>query len=430
MEQKQIFISHSSPHDNYFAAWLASKLKLLGFTVWIELDELTGGEAFWIEIEKQIRNNSCKFLAIISDSFLEKSKDSNSGVFKELSCADRVKGIPNFKVPIKLSEISEDDFPMQLMGLNSISFVDNWKTGLDKLLDSFKKENIERNETMAENPLNFWLDSLKVEQQLNNLSEKIYTNWLAFEIPEKLYIHKPIISTKLDLIDILFPFIEYSDRHICFFPKEDYPNSIEVTSSYDFEVTKIIEEKMVPVDDSIILNLPKKKIVELINKTFEHHLIQKGLKKFPMSNSSMFYYPYTPTNSKRISLKLLNKTNVSVTGKNKNKFWSFGITHFSYLEPLKYLKISSHITFEDEHFNVLNDDDMHALRRKFGFDWYNKDWLDTLLGFLLRLSGFDQDFKIKIPVSSSTLFSVDVIPINIDSNFGYYEPEKNQNEDD
>ena len=122
MEQQHIFISHSAPNDNYFASWLASKLKLLGFKVWVELDELKGGEPFWIEIENQIRNNSIKFLAVLSTSYIEKSRDANSGVFKELSCADRVKGIPNFKIPVKISDISEDDFPLQLMGLNSIQY--------------------------------------------------------------------------------------------------------------------------------------------------------------------------------------------------------------------------------------------------------------------------------------------------------------------
>jgi len=430
MKQKQIFISHSTPNDNYFASWLASKLKLLGFKVWVELDELKGGEPFWIEIENQIRNNSIKFLAVLSSSFIEKSKDANSGVFKELSCADRVKGIPNFKIPIKISDISEDDFPLQLMGLNSISFTNNWKEGLDKLLDSFSKKGIVMDESTKENPLNFWLNSLKIENQLNSIPERIYTNWLNFEIPTKIYIHKPIVTSNIDLVDIIYPYIEYSDRHICFFPKEDYPSSIEVTSTCEFDVSNIIHEAFVPLDDSLVFNLPRKKIVELINKTFSHHLIQQKLKKIDLSNSQLFYYPYNPINAKRISLKSIDKTNVSVTGKNKTNFWSFGVSHFAFLEPFPYIKINSHITFEDSEFNVLNDDDMHTLRRKYGFDWYNKDWLDTLQGFLIRLSDFDTDFKIRIPISAKTSFNVNSIPVNIESDFGYTEPEKIEKEDD
>ncbi|MFT3949136.1 MAG: toll/interleukin-1 receptor domain-containing protein [Agriterribacter sp.] len=124
-DSEKIFISHASPADNYFVAWLSSKLKLLGYDVWVKLDELKSGDAFWPEIENAIRNQSCKFLAIISNPYMEKIKDPISGVFKELSCADRIKDIKGFKTPVRIAAIDEDNFPVQLMGLNSIDFLDN-----------------------------------------------------------------------------------------------------------------------------------------------------------------------------------------------------------------------------------------------------------------------------------------------------------------
>jgi len=96
-----IFVSHATPSDNYFVTWLSSKLKLLGYSVWVELDELKLGDAFWPEIENVIRNQACKFLAVVSKSYLEKITDSVSGVFKELSCADRIKDIKSFKKKIQ-----------------------------------------------------------------------------------------------------------------------------------------------------------------------------------------------------------------------------------------------------------------------------------------------------------------------------------------
>ncbi|MCR6721533.1 MAG: toll/interleukin-1 receptor domain-containing protein [Chitinophagaceae bacterium] len=183
---KKIFISHASPADNYFTAWLSSKLKILGYEVWVELDELKSGDAFWPEIEDAIRNQSCKFLVIISKSYLDKIKDPTSGVFKELSCADRIKDLKGFKSPIKLDETSEDSYPVQLMGLNSIDFFNNWQVGLDRLLESFEKEKIERNEEQNSSPLNFWMEALKIEGLVNSNSETIYTNWFPFSLPEKI----------------------------------------------------------------------------------------------------------------------------------------------------------------------------------------------------------------------------------------------------
>jgi hypothetical protein len=173
--KETLFISHKSPNDNYFVAWFASKLKLLGYNVWVEIDELKSGDAFWPEIEAAIRTKSVKFLTVVSKSYMEKINDPMSGIFKELSTADRIKDIRNFKTPVKIDDVNEDDFPVQLMGLNSIDFFDNWQNGLEKLLESFKKEKIPKKE-VGNNPLNFWLDALKIKEVVTNGPEKIFTN--------------------------------------------------------------------------------------------------------------------------------------------------------------------------------------------------------------------------------------------------------------
>ena len=35
-----IFISHATPTDNIFATWLATKLELCGYKVWVDLNDL------------------------------------------------------------------------------------------------------------------------------------------------------------------------------------------------------------------------------------------------------------------------------------------------------------------------------------------------------------------------------------------------------
>jgi hypothetical protein len=35
-----IFISHAQPEDDYLAVWLASKLRQLGYNVWVDKDNL------------------------------------------------------------------------------------------------------------------------------------------------------------------------------------------------------------------------------------------------------------------------------------------------------------------------------------------------------------------------------------------------------
>jgi hypothetical protein len=423
-----IFISHAAPEDNYFATWLASKLKIIGYQVWLELDELKSGGAFWPEIENAIRNKSIKFLAIVSKNYVTKAKESNSGVFKELSCADGVRGVVNFKVPIRIDEVNFNDFPVQIMGLNSIDFYNNWQNGLEKLLDSLTKEGIIYDESIKENPLNFWLDSFKIDSKITATNERIFSNWFPFELPQKLFIHKPVINSKTSLIDIPFSYLEYSDRHLCFFPSSAYPDSIQCMSSTELDIERIKEEQTVPIDDFLVLSEPRKKIVELINKVVADFFIQKKMKRYAQSNNDVFYFPNIPENSRRISLKSLGKTNVAVTGKNSGNYWSFGISSYAILYPFPYLKISSHIIFETSELVAIDQDEQHTLSRKFRFDWYNKDWLDTMIGIMLKLSNGSSERMILIPIGADVNLELNAIPFNLETTFGYNEPEKQEHD--
>src|SRR5689334_19638503 len=92
-----IFISHATPEDNEFAIWLASKLELMGYKVWVDKTGLLGGEKFWEEIDNVIRNLAVKFLFVYSESiFLHDSFKTpiggklKDGVYKEYSFAESV----------------------------------------------------------------------------------------------------------------------------------------------------------------------------------------------------------------------------------------------------------------------------------------------------------------------------------------------------
>ncbi|ATL48789.1 hypothetical protein COR50_17365 [Chitinophaga caeni] len=425
----KIFLSHTTPEDNYFAIWLASKLKLLGYDVWIELEELSIGDAFWPQIESTIREDSAKFIPIISKSYCAKVKNQRTGVFKEISCADRVKNISNFISPVCIDATNPDDFPVQILGLHSIDFYDNWQEGLDTLVKNLKRQQIPIGEPESDS-IGFWLDSFKIGSVVNDKPEKIYTNWFDFNLPEKLYVHQPVLSRKMDLLDFMFPFIVEGNRHISFFPADDYPQSISCTSTYSFLVDDILKEKAVSVDDFFILNDPKRKIVKLLNHTIEAFLYQKGLKKYEQSKSPVFFYPSTESHRKRISLKDFDKNNVSVTGKHIDKFWSFGISSYALIYPFPYFKIDSHIIFTNNRHEILEMDEQHKLRRKLGSGWYNKDWLEKLLGMMYKISDTNSEHLINIPIAGSAFLTVNSIPKYIMSDFGYLEPQKQETDNE
>ena len=48
-----IFISHATPTDNIFAAWLATKLELCGYKVWVDINDLAPSVDFGLPSTKQ-----------------------------------------------------------------------------------------------------------------------------------------------------------------------------------------------------------------------------------------------------------------------------------------------------------------------------------------------------------------------------------------
>ena len=89
-----IFISHATPTDNIFATWLATKLELCGYKVWVDLNDLAPSVDFWNTIDQTIRNNAVKFIFVMSNASIDPNRD---GVQKELAVADKIRRQnPNF----------------------------------------------------------------------------------------------------------------------------------------------------------------------------------------------------------------------------------------------------------------------------------------------------------------------------------------------
>jgi len=429
MNKDTIFISHCTPDDNYFTIFLTTKLKQLGYKVWVELDELRLGDAFWPEIEKAIRTKAAKALMLVSKKYLERVNEPTSGIFKELSCADAIKDIPNFKCPIRLDDVNFNDFPATLMGLHAIDFHANWQTGLESLLETLTKENFPFDKHQQQDPINFWLNSFKVPNILNNEPEKIHTNWFPLQLPEKLYVNRAMARAKLDLFDIAYPYVEEGDRHVCFFGADGYPDAIECVSSVEIAISDVLENRSIPIDSFFTLIEPRKKLVRLLNKTFSDFLFESGLLKYQQSNTEVFYFSNSQENKKRISLKAIDRTSVSVTGNTGENRWCFGISASATLFPLAFFRVNSHIIFQTKDLVLLDQDEQHSMRRTYAFDWYNKDWMDTLLGMMIKISNFHPEQKIVIPIGKNNVLEIAAIPMSYTTDFGYIEPAKTEKDE-
>jgi len=137
MSRQSIFISHATPEDNGFVSWLGARLELSGFSVWHDLGRLKGGDYFWDKIERAIRNESYRFLAVVSTVAVDKQ-----GVKDEWALAQTIeKSMPGFVIPLRLDKYDFSLLPIGIHRKNVIDFANGWHAGLADLLDTLTEAN-------------------------------------------------------------------------------------------------------------------------------------------------------------------------------------------------------------------------------------------------------------------------------------------------
>lgn len=420
--RETIFISHSNPEENFFAAWLASKLKLFGYKVWCDVRDVKPGQYFNRDFEQVIREDAMRFLAVVSKDYIEKSKRDDTGVMNEILCARTVKDIEGFIVPLLYDNSEYNEFTVGLRGRLAVSFNNNWADGLHELLKLFEEISVPKN-PIENNIIDFWHESRKINPKPIEKPEKYLTNWFPANLPEHIYIHQPKVLLELDFATMPFTYIREGDRLISFVSTETLGAYTELNSSYELQVTSLFTPDTIIVDQKFSLSDPNRKIVKLLNKSLRSHLTRAHLKKYEQANKKeIFYFGYSPENLKAVSLKQIGKTRRTVIGKSSEFTWYFAISHSASLFPIPCFRIFYTLVFTDNHGKPLSSDDQHTLRRSHPSDWYNREWLERLLAMMLKIANFDSENLIKIPVDSNKFLTVNVLPIDITSSIGYNEP--------
>ena len=137
--RNKIFISHANPEDNDQARWIGLQLMTLGYEVWCDVINLKGGEKFWKEIENEIRNNTCKFLYVLT-----KYSNQREGCLNELSVAEateKVTGDNRFIVSLHFDpDLTYDNVNINLKRKIDLNFKTDWQQGLKDLLRIFDDE--------------------------------------------------------------------------------------------------------------------------------------------------------------------------------------------------------------------------------------------------------------------------------------------------
>ncbi len=416
--------------DNDFSRWLALRLIGLGYKVWVDLKNLRGGEDFWEEIEGEIRNNSIKYLYVLS-----RSSNHRKGTLKELAVADKVKkqlGDPHFIIPLHIDKsLSHDDTNIDLVRLNSIDFREGWSKGLADLLGRMTEDGVPQPEaTNYETVSNIWQTVLLSDRTVIEKSETYASNWFPItKLPKKLYFHKfgDLVSLHdFPLWKCRFPATKHKQYLASFANYYDFADVIPSIESYDseqtkvFDVTQILQEE---VDDSFIKGENARYIImRLLNIALNRLFVSGGLRKYPMANKRKAYWFEVGALEKDKINKVLMVGKMKY-GKEKRINWHFGVSGSARMESDNYFVISSHIVFTWNGKRLIEEDSIqHKCRRKQGKDWWNRQWREKLLNFMRYFA--QDDGTIVMEVGSEEVILADCLPYEFHSPFGYKDPDE------
>jgi hypothetical protein len=426
MSRDTLFISHATPKDNDFTKWLSLKLIALGYKVWCDILFLDKGVDFWKSIEKEIRNNTCRFLVVLSQT-----SNQSDGVLQELAVANKVKKAlkdEGYIIPLLIDEnLSYSEINIELNRLNAVDFCKSWINGLNILLNSFEENNIPKNAKDSDIANDIYQKIFLDGRNVIKKDEMYDSNWFSIKsLPPYLYFH-PINGNDNDVYNknFSFPVIPYRN-YICCFSEDICYNYPEIDLMDDKKIIKIPTEEIISGKyySNLLKNYEYKKfVVRLLNDGFKKMMNLKCFRSYSLSNRKTGFW---------FEKDFLEKNKVDgilLVGTIKEKNWHFGISGLAKLFPSPMLIFSSHIFFTIDGKDLVPSKTRQLkLRIKQEKNWYNNHWREKLLSLIKYLA--DSDKIIRMPIGKTEIVEISSTPIQFISHFTYKMEDDNVHEED
>lgn len=384
-----LFISHATPADNSFAIWLATKLELYGYKVWVDANDLDPSVDFWNTIESTIRNDAIKFIFVASNTSIYQTGD---GVKKELAVADRIRRQDSeFVVPVRIDGVDFNDFPVELVRLNAIDFNGDWGNGLSKLLKYLGDQSIEKPNTT--NDSQYMVDRWQKSQSsfrslITDDEDRYFGNLFPIELPPYVYIYKRTDELEGALKQRHIPHKTIKEIVVSFACDkcigEWLGSSVE---NERLETQKVLGELAAPSYHlgQQVVNLSRD-VISLINWSLGELFYQHKLRRYKTDSEkksrSVYYFPY--------GLKARRSTNSrakQLSGKYKNtRRWHYGLSAYYSKYPMNGVIVKWHLVFADSTGTMLPNASQIAARRSKGKLMFNKEWKELLQAAMFYLA--------------------------------------------
>jgi hypothetical protein len=425
--REAIFISHATPQDNDFVRWLGARLELAGYAVWTDLGRLKGGDYFWDKIEKAIREESFRLLAVVSKNSVDKQ-----GVKDEWAVGQTVeKSVPGFVIPLRLDDYEFSLLPIGIHRKNVIDFAQGWHKGLAVLQDTLTEAGALKSANPDPRAARQWLAEERIDAIKRTTStESLDSTWLrvvsmppALETARILGSDRKIKETPANRV---IPWFEHEDRIVGFAKSSDLVSlmrgSVILTNSDGKELNAFISESSRFGDRFIDKYEARKKVLNLMRQAWELGMEARGLGVHQQAGGKKVFY-VTPelTKGERVAFVDFDgrtrKKALHGRSEKRKANWAYAVGMVPSLDDPWRVELRSTIVFTDDEGKPLEAPaKAHRLRMGFCRAWWNDRWRGFLRAFL-ALVAEGQD-EIKLPVGSGRLLVLSATPIVFTSSTG------------
>ncbi len=384
-----IFISHARPADDQFTRWLCGRLTARGYRVWADLEQLLGGDRFWSDIQRVIRNESAKFITIMTRVSI-----TREGVLNELAEAvdvSKTLGDQKFIIPLRGDDLPWSEFPIQLKQLNGLDFSDGWMRNFNTLLKTLEAAGVPAEAGDPEVARNAEL-LVRARQSIQRTGDLALLNRLnVVELPKRIH----YFSTSMSAADlaVVAPGLGVPcaahDRLLV-----SFADLAALRAAIPLEVELEVESRHALSLGLFLRGTAKKGPVvtrqqahnylsAILRGAFERHLRRAGLIQF----DRRWFVPrnWRPDNEGYYVRSDGKRTYRVLVGKSKEYTWHFSVSFKFFSSAPRRLQIVGHVLFSSDGQTPLSD--QKQLRRQRCKLWWNDKWRDLLLAFCSELFG-------------------------------------------
>jgi hypothetical protein len=427
-----VFISKATPGDDEFTLWLAPRLEAAGYTVFADILSLDAGDRWRREITNTLQARAVKMLLCCRNSTL-----ARDNVQEEIGIAsDLVKELndPKFIIPLRLEPYKK------VLGIGELQYVDfvrGWAYGLNKLLQTLKRQKVPFDTTKIQINPNWELYRRRGAIPIKNEPERLTSNWLRMlEAPDVIRYFEPTGAVDRAALARLCA----ASRH----PAEpqshgflSFGTEAEINDAFasvgKFAVKHEADLLQFIAEDCSASDLKRQDASNIVHsmfrKAWERFCRDRGLLEFKYSKTTGFH-------ASKDTVKIGQKIPWRHQGEQRSSMlrnmarghvWQFGVSGLPAFWPFPHFKLKSRVLFAPVAGNEAGDplDDpkkQHRLRRTVCKGWRNKQWHGRMLAFLELLSG--EAPYISLPLGETAHIRLEASPILFSSPVGTELPDK------